>query len=243
MVPLTSRKNQPKINLGCLLALLLLFLCIFYVVALFTAFYPYTRPYAIWGLGTVFIGPALFCFPLFRKRWSSGTLIYAALAAVVLAGIHTYQENPTTKGRIVRVAEYGGGEHVFRGQEILDQIKRQQELMVLSLLTDYEGIETLVFTDISEDPHHEVMPGGPQFYVKGLINGRYPVYFGTDLHDSLQRVDNWEDVETYPGIVKRAPDGGWVQVQPSDLDLPENQELINSIEVTYYTKDDIYKDR
>lgn len=243
MVPLTSRKGQPKTNIGGLIALLALFPFSVIIVGFFNAFYPYTTPYVLWGVGAPLIGLALLCFPWFRKRWLLGTVIYAALAVLVLASIHAYQENPTTQGRIARVRGYGGEKRVFRGPEILDQIKRQQELMVLSLLTDYEGIETLVFTDISEDPHHEGMPGGPQFYIEGLINGRYPVYFGTDLHDSLQRVDNWMDFEAYPGIVKRAPDGGWVQVQPSDLDLPENQELINSIEVTYYTKDDIYKDR
>lgn len=235
-------EKEHQTRIGCLLAVTALLICSFPLIGLYTAFIPHTRPYLIWGVGSLFIGLALLCFPWFFKRLAVGIPIYVTLSLLVLCRMHTVLENPTTQGRTARIEAYGGEELVFRGQEILDQIKKQQQLMVLSLLTDYEGIESITFTDISEDPHHRTIPGGPQFHVEGLINGRYPFYFGTDLHDVIQRVDNWEDMETYPGIVKRDQEGASVQFDLDDLDVVAHQKTLDSIEVIYYTKDDIYKD-
>lgn len=231
----------------------------FPVILLFIVFsYDLFTPY-IGGLVTVFFLWLIICIlPWGRKRFKKVTLTSLILLPIFLGTIYLYQINPTTYFRSVTIPYPNGEKKTFWNTDILKHIKRNQQVVALELLTVYNGIESLEFQDISENPRHaNPFDGGNQFEGQVLVNGQYLVYFSFDMlanAEDLSYPDIEGPTEVNWGFKDFADEENFVRTERSlewdspdyvsyyDLDTAKYQKKLNSIDITYYEKNDIFKD-
>lgn len=227
----------------------------FFVLFNFDLFFPY-----IAGIVAVFLLWLLICIlPWGRKRFKQVTLIsFLVFFPVCLGGIYLYQTNPTTYLRSVTIPYPDGKEETLWNTDILKHIKRNQQVVALELLTVYDGIESLEFQDISENPRHEnPFDSGMQFRGTVLVNHQYLANFEFDMLanvDELSYPDistptevtwNFEDSQNEPKLARTNRSLEWDSpdyVSFYKLDTPEYQKKLHSIDITYYEKNDIFKD-
>lgn len=216
-------------------------------------FFPY-----IAGLAAVFFLWFFICaFPWGRERFKKVTLASLFLLPICLGMIGLYQTNPTTYLRFVTIPYPDGSTKILWNTDILKHIKQNQQVVALEMMTVYDGIESLEFQDISENPRHEnPFDGEMQFEGTVLVNHQYLVNFEFDMLanvDELSYPDisepteiDWEfqDIQEETNLVRSDRSLEWGSsdyVSFYQLDTPAYQKKLNSIDITYYEKNDVFK--
>lgn len=184
-----------------------------------------------------------------KEKANTFATFQLSLTALIWASIFFIQNNPSTLGRKVTI-QLPQETLFYTGHEIIEHMTNLQKLMALDILRHYDGVNTIEFIDISENPHYQGVDGGEQFTATALVNQTEIIYFDFDSKTN----ETPETLDDYGNIMVLTPKDVPNKLVDKEVDYttyPNLEELLAGhydkqlahVTITYYTKNDMYKNK
>lgn len=171
------------------------------------------------------------------------------LTTLIWAAIFLVQHNPTTFGRRIKI-ELSQQTLFYTNHEIIHHMTNLQKLMALDILRHYDGVKTIEFIDISEDPHYQGVDGGEQFTAMALVNQTdiISIDFDIETNETPKTLDNYGNIMY---LEPKNAQNSLINKEVDDQTYPNLEELLaghydeqlEQVRITYYTKNDMYKNK
>lgn len=180
-----------------------------------------------------------------QKRWLS-RLAYGSLAFLVLFGNWAFRHNPSTLFHR-EVVTLKGRSRVYTGHQIFTLLKQVEEMIVLDIDSQFQDVHSVTFLSVRENgAYYQYRDGYDRFTCEVLINGHSKIdynftlsYSDQDYEPSYISSSGYSPKEMKLKVRKKALS---TPQTIDDLKKPAYQDRLDNIKISYYLKDDIYKD-
>lgn len=163
------------------------------------------------------------------------------LTLLTLFGIWGYRHNPTTFLRTETVT-LNGQTKTYSNTKILEPLKKIEQMIVLHLYHTHNDVTSVTFLSVREnaDFRHPDNYWTKRFRATVLVNGDTKFYYDFDLSDNKE-TGRSSFYFTPVSSKSNSTDEVFLD-QIADLDSPDSQDILKTIHIDYYLKNDIYKD-